>query len=456
MERLSSLDATFLHAEYPQHRMHLLGICVLEGKPPTIGELRESVAARLSLVPRFRQRVAHVPLSLGRPVWIDDENFNLAYHVRATALPRPGGERELQSLCDRLFAEPLDMDRPLWELWLIDGLGRGRFALAAKTHHAMVDGVSTVDLSDKLFSRDPDGEPAPTLIEWRPQPAPSRLRLLVEGVTDTILNPLEALLAAAGGADPVRATDEVAAAARGVRSFLPNSAPWTPLNEGRGGRDRRTSWLRVPLADLRRVRGTFDTTINNVVLSAIADGLGQFFRGRGDEVDTVRAFVPVSVRLDEERGALGNKVSAVYPDLPVGEAPPEERLAAVSRAASNHLRSRHHVTAKAISELGNFAPPTILAQAARLHWRSRLFNVWITNVPGPREPLYLLGRKIVETLPTVPVTPYHAASFAVVSYVDTMFFGITTDPARVPDGEDLAASVSAGIAALVAAADGRT
>jgi diacylglycerol O-acyltransferase / wax synthase len=448
VRRLSAMDASFLQIETPTNRMHLLALFVFEGPAPSISQFRAAVAARLPLVPRFRQRLAEVPLGLGRPVWVDDETFELCFHTRHTSLPIADWE-EFRALADQLFAQPLDMSRPLWEMCLVEGLPEGRFAVASKFHHCMVDGVSATDLSAKLFTAEPVAETA--VERWIPQPEPSNAALAVDALAGAArLPPVgarwllrrvhrpRALLSAA-----LARVDSVARLGSG------GLAPPSPLNRGRSSSSRRTHWHRVPLGEMREAKTAYGTTINNVVLAAVTGALDRYFARHGETVPAgFRAAVPVSVRVEPDKGVLGNRVALMYPRLPGGIGDPVARIDAVDAEIRRSRESRQAVGAKTITDIGDFAPPTIMAQVFRLTARARMFNLVITNVPGPQVRLHLCGRPLVEVLPTVPVTPVHALAVGVISYMDTMFFGVTTDPRRIPDGELFVAELAAALREL--------
>jgi WS/DGAT/MGAT family acyltransferase len=440
VDRLSALDASFLQVEEPDYRMHLLGVFVFEGTAPSRDEFADAVARGMPSVPRLRQRVIKDPLGIGRPVWADDTAFELRNHLRHATVRAPGDRAQLRSLAAGALARPLDMDRPAWELTLVEGLADRRFAVIGKFHHCMVDGVSAFDAAAGLFTTDPDG-PLPPVETWRSRPQPTPLRLTAEAATSAMLNPLAAIVAARSRLrDPARlaggVVTEVTALARLAR--LAGRAPRTALNRGGAGSDRDVAWLSVGLGELRDIKTAFETTINNVVLAVVAGALGRWLADRGEHPDELRALVPMSVRLTDERGVLGNRIASLYPRLPLDCEDPRERVARVVAEVSAVRRSGQAAAATALAEIGEFAPPAIMARAARLHYRGRLFNLGITNIPGPRVPLYLCGRQMLDVLPAAPVTRDQGLSVAVVSYLDRLVFALSADRARIEDLDALA------------------
>jgi diacylglycerol O-acyltransferase len=464
-DRLSALDAAFLHLEADGAHMHVASILVFDGEPPAYEDLVDAVAARLHLVPRYRQRLAFVPLQQGRPVWVDDPHFNLRYHVRHTALPAPGSDAELKRLAGRVFAQPLDRSKPLWEIWLVEGLSAGhvpnagpRFALLAKTHHALVDGVSGVDIVSVLFETAPEAPPpAPPAREWLPEPVPSGAQLLADALVERAVVPAEALRglrrltrgprqAVAGAVEKLGAVGAMAWA--GIMG-----APDSPLNVDIGPH-RRYTWVDADLRTFKATKDALGGTLNDVVLAAVSLALGRWLRGRGHDTEglVLKAMVPVSVRADAERGALGNRVSAVYAPLPVELDEARTTFAAVHRAMGDLKASGQAVGASTLTQLADFAPPTILSQAARLQARQRFFNLVVTNVPGPQVQLYLLSRPLRAMYPVVPLARRQALGIAIMSYNGRLAFGLLADFDAVPDLEDLAGELERAIADLAAAA----
>jgi WS/DGAT/MGAT family acyltransferase len=458
-DRLTGLDTSFLHLERDRVHMHVAGAMVLEGDPPAYDDLVDQIVSRLHLVPRYRQRLAFVPFGQGRPVWVDDPHFNIGFHVRHTALPAPGGEAELRRLCGRVFSQEMDRSRPLWELWLVEGFADDRFALLSKTHHALVDGVSGVDIATVLFDTSPTPSPAGVgggEIEWVPRPLPSDAQLLADALLERATVPGEitrGIRHAFRGPRQVAGRLGRAAVGVGALARIVQSAPPSPLNV-RIGPHRRFSWVAADLQDLKQVKQTLGGTVNDVVLAVVAGALGRYLARRGELADdlTLRAMVPVSIRADLERGALGNRVAAMWATLPVAERDPVQRLLTISREMEGVKRSGQAVGAQVLTELTGFAPPTIMAQAARLQARQRMFNLVVTNIPGPQMPLYMLGRQLEAMFPMVPLAANQALGIAIMSYDGQLNFGLNADYDALPDLEALADDLRDAIAELVAAA----
>jgi diacylglycerol O-acyltransferase / wax synthase len=461
-DRLSGLDSSFLHLERDSAHMHVAGCAVFEGPAPAYEELVEAISGRLHLVPRYRQRLAFVPLEQGRPVWVDDPHFNITYHVRHTALPRPGDDDELKRLASRVFSQALDRTRPLWELWLVEGLSGGRFALLSKTHHALVDGVSGVDIATVLFDASPDPLPvAPPEQQWIARPLPTRAQLLADALLERTTVPQEivrGVRAALRG--PRQIAGRVGHALIGIGAMTwagLQAAPSSPFNV-RIGPHRRFTWVRGDLAQFKAIKNSLGGTVNDVVLAVVAGALGRYMRLHGEPTGDVelKAMVPVSVRADVERGALGNRVAAMWAPLPVGMTDPVERLHTITQAMEGIKESGQAVGAQVLTGLSGFAPPTIMAQAARLQARQRLFNLVVTNVPGPQIPLYVLGRRLEALYPMVPLAENTALGIAIMSYNGQLNFGLVADYDALPDVETLAEELSSAIEELaaVAAPDG--
>jgi diacylglycerol O-acyltransferase / wax synthase len=463
-DRLTGLDSSFLHLERDAAHMHVAGCMVFDGSAPSYDELVEEIEARLHLVPRYRQRLGFVPFDQGRPVWVDDPHFNISYHVRHTALPRPGGDEELKRLAGRVFSQALDRDRPLWELWLVEGLSDERFAVLSKTHHALVDGISGVDIATILFDTSPDPMPvAPPDHEWVARPLPSKAQLLADALVERATVPGEVVR---GVRAVFRGPRQVAE--RAGKSLLSvgalawtglQAAPESPFNV-RIGPHRRFTWVLGELNEFKAVKNAVGGTVNDVVLAVVAGALGRHMRLHGEDTDGVvlKAMVPVSVRADVERGALGNRVAAMWAPLPVGVLDPIQRLLEISNAMQEVKESGQAVGAQVLTQVSGFAPPTIMAQAARLQARQRLFNVVVTNVPGPQVPLYMLGRELDAIFPMVPLAENTALGIAIMSYNGQLNFGLVSDFDALPDvealGEELRLSVEELVAASGAHGDG--
>jgi diacylglycerol O-acyltransferase / wax synthase len=433
-DRLSVLDNSFLDLERDVSHMHVGGVTLFEGPPPDAGEFRHHIECRLHLVPRYRQKVLKPPLQMGRPLWVDDPDFNVDYHVRRTALPRPGGIEELRSLAGRIFSQRLDRTKPLWEMWVVEGLSDGRFAIVSKTHHALIDGMSGVDLISLLFdaTRQPREIPPPER-PWNPRPVPSDAEVIAEGVMDVVRAPF-ALAGKALGAvrHPRRAIAEVAEAVQGiadvfVRPML-TPAPATPFNEEISSH-RRVHWVTFPLADFRTIKAELGGTVNDVVLAAVAGAVRRYLELSGTRTEglELRALVPVSIRSEDQRNTMGNRVAAMRGPLPVYVADPVERLRIVRESMQGLKESKQALGAEVISGLQEFAPPNLLAQASRLNFSTRLFNLIVTNVPGPQAPLYLLGRELEELVPFAFLPENHGLAVAIMSYNGKLSFGLLGD-----------------------------
>jgi WS/DGAT/MGAT family acyltransferase len=459
-DRLTGLDASFLHLEDDSAHMHVAAVMTFEGSPPPHAEVVEGIRSRLHLVPRYRQKLAFVPLSQGRPRWVDDPHFNIHYHVRHTALPEPGTEDQLKRLAGRVFSQRLDRDKPLWEMWVVDGLDGGkRFAVLSKTHHALVDGVSGIDIMSILFDTkaEPEAQPPAEEKRWLPAPTPSGAQLLGEALYERATVPAEIVR---GARALVRGPRRIAGAAMGslagvgsmVRAGL-SPAPKTPYNE-RIGPHRRFTWVRMQLSDVKAIKNALGGTVNDVMLATVTGALGRHLRRRGVDTDgmELKAMVPVSVRAEEARGALGNQVAAMMAPLPVGLEEPVERLERISDAMSHLKSGGQAVGAQVLTELTGFAPPNIMSQASRLIARQRMFNLVVTNVPGPQFPLYMMGHKLEGLFPMVPLAPNQALGIAIMSYNGTINFGLVGDFDLMSDLDELAEDLQASLADLAQAA----
>jgi diacylglycerol O-acyltransferase / wax synthase len=457
-DRLTGLDSSFLHLEDASSHMHVASVAVFEGPPPPYVELLEAFERRLPLVPRYRQRLAFVPLGQGRPRWVDDPHFNLRYHVRSTALASPGSERQLKDLAGRVFSQQLDRDKPLWEVWLVEGLDDDRFAVLSKTHHALVDGISGVDIMSVLFDTTPEpAAPTDPGDRWLPRPVPSRTQLLAEALLERATIPAEigrSVRAVFRG--PRRIAGGVRDAAVGVGAMAwagLNPAPSSPYNKSIGPH-RRFTWVRADLRDLKAIKDELGGTVNDVVLSIVAGGLGRHLRRRGRTTDglELKAMVPVSIRTDIERGELGNRVAAMMAPLPVWCQEPVARLDIVSEQLKGLKSGGQAVGARVLTDLSGFAPPTIMGQASRLMAHQRFFNLVVTNVPGPQFPLYLLGRRMLDPFPMVPLAKNQALGVALLSYDGHINFGLVGDYDLLWDLDALAADLEDSLAELAAAA----
>jgi diacylglycerol O-acyltransferase len=459
-DRLTGLDSSFLHLERDGTQMHVASTTLFEGPAPPYVEFREHLGSRLHLVPRFRQKIRFVPFGQGRPVWVDDPHLNLAYHVRHTSLPEPGSEQQLRTLAARIFSQQLDRSKPLWEIWLIEGLKGGRFAVVGKTHHAMVDGVSGVDITTVLYDaeKEPDETPVPPE-GWTPRPEPNDAELLAEALVERAIYPREiarGLRWVVRG--PRRALRKAADAAIAAGSFAWTgiAAPQSPFNFDIGTH-RRFAWVRASLGDIKQVKNELGGTVNDVILTAVAGGLGRYMRSRGHSTDglELRAMVPVSVRTAEQHGALGNQVTAMMASLPIWCEDPKRRMEIVRQSMGDLKKSKQAVGASLLTQLADFAPPTIAGQAARLQSRQRFFNLVVTNIPGPQFPLYLMGRRMERVFPMVPLAKNQGVCIGIMSYDGQVNFGLIGDYDGMPDLDDLARDLEDSIAELIEAAGGR-
>ena len=454
MERLTTLDASFLYLEKPDSPMHVAAVLVLEPPAGGLDAIAALVEARLPLVPRYRQRVLEVPGHLANPVWADDPDFDVEYHVRRSAVPRPGTQAQLLDLVSRVVARPLDRGRPLWEVYLVEGLPERRVAVITKTHPALVDGLGAVDIGQVLLDHSPDAV-VPEPEEWRPRRLPGALQLVGEAVEEYVQRPSAVVETARHAVTDVRATGArltgaAGGAVRAARSAL-FPAPSSPLN-ATSGSQRRVAVARVELDDVKRVRKAHGGTVNDVLLSAVTGALREWLLSRGEPVvgsTSVRALVPVSVR-GEDDGAP-SEVRSFLVDLPVGEPNPRVRLARISFAMRGLAPSGQSVGADTLSALSGFAPPTLHALGARAAsgLSRRLFNLVVTNVPGPQVSLYAAGARMLEVFPVVPLAPGQGLSVGITSYDGCVFFGLNADRDGVGDVDVLADLIEQELAVLV-------
>jgi WS/DGAT/MGAT family acyltransferase len=455
LDRLTPVDASFLHQESHNSHMHIGGLTLVEGPPPGMDEFLEQIRRRLHLVPRYRHKLAHTAIDAGRPVWVDDPSFNLEYHVRHTALPAPGSWEQLQDLTARIFSQQLDRSKPLWEMWLIEGLEDDRFALITKTHHSLIDGIAGVDLATVLFDISPDPPQIPNSGRpWQPHREPGTAQLLAAGVVGAVrtgVTLLEDVMDAVS--HPDRAMGRAREVAEGLGELVwagLNPAPETPLNVPIGPH-RRFVGVTASLEDFKTVKNAFGGTVNDVVLAIVAGALRTFLMSRGRRTEGVemRALVPVSVRGQDEHGEGGNRIVVMRGPLPIYISDPLHRLRFVSHAMDGLKESKQAVGAEVIAGAQNFAPPTILAQASRLNFSTRLFNLIVTNVPGPQFPLYVLGREMVLAVPVAFLPENHALAIAIMSYNGQMNFGLLGDFDALPDIDKIGHSIEGELAYLL-------
>jgi WS/DGAT/MGAT family acyltransferase len=459
---MNPLDAWFLYAEEDGvNHMNILSFIILEGPPPAYEELLALVESKLPQLPRYRQVIRPLPLQIARPVWVDDANFDLQFHVRQTALPSPGDDTVLERLISRLMAQQFDRSRPLWELWAVEGLEGGRWALLSKLHHAMVDGVSGADMVSILLDKDPDARPAKTR-RWRPTPAPSTLEILAGSAKGVATSPVELARAAKAAVAAPRhvAATALAGVTAGHRALRGGSAK--SLN-GPIGPSRRYTWTSYSLADVKRVREQLGGTLNDVVVATAASGFRALLLSRGEDLEgrSVRVIIPIALHARDARGtavAAGlyeNRITGVFADLPVGEPDPVERARLIREQLAALKASREGVAGDALTKLSGFAPATFLAlgQRAAAQMRQGTINSVVSNVPGPQVPLYALGRKVLAAHPSPPIFPVGARmAVAVFSYNGGLHFGLIADYSTVPDVHVLRDGIRAGLDELLAAA----
>ena len=458
LDRLSAVDASFLLQEGGGTHMHIGCVAAFEGPPPTYQDFLEHIGRRLHLVPRYRQKVRNPPLRTGRPLWVDDPNFNLAYHVRQTALPAPGNEEQLLRLAARIFSQRLDRTKPLWEMWLVEGHEDGRFVLIVKTHHCLVDGVSGVDLLTVLFDLDPVPAVAPAPEDaWTPRPEPSGAELVAAGARGLAEMAGELIGRAAGAAaHPERALRAIGETVQGVAEVAwagLNPPPDTPLSVPPGSH-RRFAVVPCRLEEFKLVKNAFGGTVNDVVLAVVAGALAEFLRSRGMRTEglRLRAIVPVSVRTGDQHGALGNQLTQVLCALPAYIDDPVARLREVRHTMDGLKESKQAMGAEAIIGMERFAPPTILAQASRLHFARGMYTLLVSNVPGPQFPLYVLGREMQASYPVGFLGGERSLAVAVMSYNGGMNFGLIGDYDALPDLEMIGGGIQSSLAELVALA----
>ena len=456
MQRLSPQDASFLHLEDLVSHMHIGAVAILEGPPPPYDELAARVETKLQLAPRYRQKVHFVPLALGRPVWVDDPHFNLSYHLRCTALPAPGGDEQLRLLVGRVMSQQLDRHKPLWEMWMVEGLSEQRWVLLSKMHHAVVDGVSGSELLSAILDDERDPAPPPT-DSWDPERQPSGAELAVRAVGRRVASPFSSVRSQLGS--PRTLAERAIETVQGLLTMggVLRAPPASFLN-GPIGPHRRWDWARSQLSDVKRIRDAFEGTVNDVVLTAIAGGFRELLASRGEQTDrVVRTLVPVSVRSPEEHGEYNNRVSAIFAELPVGIEDPIERLAAVHRQMERLKRSHEAVAGDVLVGLSGFAPAMLLSLGLRTATQvpQRNVNTVTTNVPGPQRPLYAAGRRMLECFPYVPLAGHVRVGVAIFSYDGALGFGVTGDWDQAPDIGVLCRGIERSMAALVEAADAR-
>ncbi len=456
MERLKQMDASFLYLENEFNHMSIAAIAIFDGPAPGQDEVEAMVASKLDLVPRYRQRIRFVPFEAGRPVWCDDPHFSLGYHVRHTALPAPGNDEQLQTLVGRVMSQQLDRSKPLWEMWVVEGLTEDRWAIVFKMHHCLADGVAATDLLTVLMDERPDADhPKPR--HWKPETSPSPLRLTTDAVIETLTSPREWLHSLRSAVDaPRRVANQVIDFVDGVGTFrrFAKGGLESSLN-GPVGPHRSHRWVATSFANIKKIRSAHGTTVNDVVLAAITRGFRDLLLSRDEPVEglVVRSLVPVSIRRDEERGEVNNRVSAMFADLPVGIADPVERLQDIHEQM-NEMKDHHQASAgETLTALGGLAPPTMVALVMRMSAGidQHAVQTVATNVPGPRHTLYAAGRPMRSGYLYVPLAASVRIGVAMFSYAGQLTFGVTGDSDHAPDTEVLCRGIEQGIEELLAA-----
>lgn len=418
-QRLSALDAAFLQVEDRQNRMQLAGMLIFKGPAPEPTKFRDAVSERLLGLPRFQQRLQQSASGLGRPSWVDDDSFDLDYHLSRIALPSPGGHDEVAAHIDHMTSAPLDLSRPLWEVGLVEGLADG-FAVSLKVHHCMVDGLSIIDIFTALLA--PDSDLAPPTNQTR-----------------------------TARREPATVQAQVPAALRRVQGAarLMGQAPTSVFNTGDSGPTRRTAYVTVPLDSIHDIRKVHGTTVNNIVLAVVTGGLRRYLTRHDAMVEKLHAFVPVNRRPQDARGSLGNQIGMTYPALPVGEASPDVRVTKVVQSVAEATASGQASTTATMMGLLGLAPAPLARSLNRAaQFNAGMFNLTVTNVPGPPGPVHFLGRELQLILGSTPLTKRHALTIAVLSYNGTLSFMVTTDPRRVPDGSEIAEDLRAELESL--------
>ena len=461
MDRMSPLDAAFLQLEdaQPGTSLAISSIAVFEGPAPSLEELTVALGSRLPLVPRYRQKVRQVPLDLGAPVWVDDPDFDITFHVRRTALPRPGGDRELAALMGRVMSQRLDRNRPLWEYWMVEGLEGDRWAMISKVHHCLVDGVSGTDLYRVLLDTSPEPAPPPPDV-WRPEPEPSTLTLAALAARDLGRLPWDTGRAVLGVLrDPAALGRTARTAVRGAAALSAGLLP-APASSlvGPLSAHRRFAFARTSVADISTVRHALGGTFNDVVMAAITSGFRSLLRERGEQptAHVVRTMVPVNLRAPGEESIRDNRVAMLLAELPVHVADPVERLAAV-RAHLAELKAEHEADAGAvILRIAGHEPYPVIAPGMRLTWHLPQRNIITvtTNVPGPQQRIYGLGRPVVEIIPYVPIASRVRIGVSIFSYDGKVTFGVTGDYDAAADVWTLARGIEGGMGQLIAVARG--
>jgi WS/DGAT/MGAT family acyltransferase len=457
-ERLSAQDASFLLFEGPNNPMNVGGTSIYQGGSlvakdgaADVDRIKRHIHSRVHLVPRYRQRLAYIPIE-NQPAWIDDDQFDLDYHVHHVALPRRGDESHLKRISAEILAQPLDRRKPLWELWIVEGLPGGRFATVTKAHHCMIDGVSGLDLTAAMMSTEPQQRikrPAP----WRPRRTPSGAELLRDDILQRVRLSLQRPAAArAANASPSDFAERLIAIWESLESGLRGAAN-TPFNQPTGPQ-RRFDWLCLDRAEIKEVKRRLDGTVNDVVLATVAGAVRRFLKRRRVAIQGVdfRVAIPVNVRSAGEEHVLGNRVSVWLAQLPIQEPDAARRLAKVSGLTRNLKKSKRALGTDTLIKVGEWAGSTLLTLGVRFAARVNPYNLIVTNVPGPQFPLYMLDARLLQAYPLVPLFENQGLGVALFSYDGQMCFGFNADWALVPDLEDFVEDVRTSFAELRGAA----
>lgn len=451
-ERLTALDASFLAIEDVNTHMHVAATLLFDAGPLRTPEggldmerIRAYIGSRLHLIPRYRQRLVHTPLER-HPVWVDDHRFNLFYHVRHTSLPQPGSERQLKRLCGRILSQKLDLTKPLWEIWVVEGLHDGTFALVAKAHHCMVDGVSGIDLLTLLLS--PSELTSIETPAWAPRRAPNAIELLAGEVRRRAEMPFTVLRTMRESiSDPLATWEGAREKWDAFTEFLGQAsvrAPSMPINPENIGPHRRFDWVRLDLGRVKEVKNQLGGTVNDVVLTSIVGAMRRYLAGRGPTATSpldLRVMIPVNIRSREQKGTLGNRVAQMVATLPLGEDHPRRIHQRVVAATESVKHSHQAEATELIEEFSDWTATAVLTQLVRFAAKRRPYNLVVTNVPGPPVPLYLLGARLLHSYPMVPLFSNQALGIALFSYIDGIYFGVNADWDALPDVHDFVEAI---------------
>ena len=455
-ERLSGLDASFLYLEKPGVHMHIAGLSLFgpreDGSSLTYDDVERVVDGRLRLAPRLRRKLRSIPGNLSRPVWVDDDGFDLDFHLRRASVPSPGGRFELERAVGRVLSRPLDRTKPLWELYVFEDMAEDRTAILLKLHHALADGIGGMMIASALFDLAPDAPAGEPDDAWSPESSPPVQELVRDAVEDAILHPIQSLAHVARR--PRILAEGVSAAADALRTVAGMGTPPRGPFDGKVGPNRRFATAERPFAAFRSIKEALGGTVNDVVLTVVAGGVHALLESRAEATKgrTLRAMVPVSVRGSGEDGDIGNRVAPVFIDVPVGRMAARTRLRRVSAATARIKDSGMAVGADTIIGLGAYAPPALHATAARLIAQARWCNLVVSNIPAPQVPLYLAGAPLEASYPAMNLKEDCGLSIACTSAAGTMAFGLTADWDRVPDIDVLAVGIGAAVDELAEAA----